>query len=885
MPAPPIGTITFVFTDIEGSSQRWERYPEAMALALAKHDTILREAFESRGGLVFKTVGDAFCVAFDTAQSALNAALEAQRLLRIETWDEVGDLRVRMALHTGAAEFRDGDYFGQSLNRVSRILAAGHGGQALLSLAAEELVRDHLPEGVRLRHLGEHRLRDLARPEQIYQLMANDLPSDFPPLRSLENVPNNLPVQLTGFVGREREMEEVKRLLDGTHLLTLTGTGGTGKTRISLQVAADLLDKFSDGVWLVEFAAIDDAALVTETVASALDVRQEADRPLATTLTGFLRAKNLLLIFDNCEHVVAACARLAETLLRACPRLRILASSREALGIAGETAWPLPPLALPAQYWRDIVGGPDAIERLTQFEAVRLFIDRAIVARPAFTLTNESALLIAQICWRLDGIPLAIELAAARIKVLTLQQIVERLDDRFHLLTTGSRTAVPRQQTLRSLIDWSHDLLSDSERRLLRRLSVFARGRTLEAIEAVCSGDGLDEGEIVDLLTQLVDKSLVTVEKSPHLGARYFMLESLWDYTQEKLADAGETARFRERHLDYFLRYAKEMEPRITGPDQREWLARMEPEEINFRFAIEASVELPRQVGKGLRLLATTQRFVEVRGLFKEARESFSRLLAHADAAPRDAIRARTLAAAGRLAWVSDDLVGGKLIDAEALDIFRELGDARGTACALTNLALYVADTGDLARANAMVDEAWKLAETLRDPRLNAHIRHAQATLAAAARDYAQALALDRESLVSYREIGDIWMAVIVQWAVGISATVLGHFEEARAHFASCIQTGIDLGNRWGAPYAIEAFGVLAVAEHQYERGAQLLGAAEAMRAGFGLSPEPTDHPALRAILASGSDALASEEAQAARLIGRTMSADAAKALALVGSG
>ena len=880
MPAPPTGTITFVFTDIEGSSQRWERYPEAMALALAKHDTILREAFESRAGLVFKTIGDAFCVAFDTAQNALNAALEAQRLLRMETWDEVGDLRVRMALHTGAAEFRDGDYFGQALNRVSRILAAAHGGQALLSLAAEELVRDHLPEGVRLRHLGEHRLRDLARPEQIYQLMANDLPADFPPLRSLENVPNNLPVQLTGFVGREREMAEVKRLLDGTHLLTLTGTGGTGKTRISLQVAADLLDKFADGVWLVEFATIDDAALVAETVAGALDVRQEADRPLAATLTGFLRGKNLLLIFDNCEHVVAACARLAEMLLRACPRLRILASSREALGIAGETAWSLPPLSLP-DHWREIVGGPDAIERLTQFEAVRLFIERAIVARPAFSLTNENAPLVAQICWRLDGIPLAIELAAARIKVLTLQQIVERLDDRFHLLTTGSRTAVPRQQTLRSLIDWSHDLLSDPERALLRRLSVFARGRTLEAIEAVCSGDGLEVGEIVDLLTQLVDKSLVTVEKSAALGARYFMLESLWDYTQEKLSDAGETARFRERHLDYFLRFAEEMEPRITGADQREWLARMEPEEINLRFAVEASWELPGQVEKGLRLLAATQRFVEVRGLFKEAREGFSRLLAHPDAAPRNAIRARALAAAGRLAWVGDDIAGGRALAVEALAIFRELDDAHGTANGLTNLAHYVADSGDLARAEPLVAEAWQLAETLRDTRLTAHVRHAQAALAAAARDYAQSFALDQESFALYRELGDAWMSGIVQWAVGISATVLGHFDEARAHFAACLQSGRDLGNRWGAPYAIEAFAMLALAEHQYERGAQLLGAAETLRAGFGLSSEPTDHPALHAILAAAAGPLATEEAETARRAGRRMSVEEATALAL----
>ena len=881
MAPPPTGTITFLFTDIEGSSQRWERYPEAMALALVRHDTILREAFETRGGLVFKTIGDAFCVAFDTAQSALNAALEAQRLLLMESWEEVGGLRVRIAMHTGAAEFRDNDYFGQSLNRVSRILSAAHGGQTLLSLAAQELVRDLFPEGVRLRHLGEHRLRDLARPEQIFQLMANDLPADFPPLRSLENVPNNLPVQLTGFVGRENEMAEVKRLLEGTHLLTLTGTGGTGKTRISLQVAADLLDKFPDGVWLVEFATIDDATLVTETVASALDVRQEPDRPLATTLTSFLRVKNLLLILDNCEHVVAACARLAEMLLRACPRLRILASSREALGIAGETAWPLPPLSLPTEYWRDIVGGPDAIERLTQYEAVRLFIDRATAARPAFQLTNENAPVIAQICWRLDGIALAIELAAARVRVLTLQQIVERLDDRFHLLTTGSRTAVPRQQTLRSLIDWSHDLLSDPERRLLRRLSVFARGRTLEAIEAVCSGEGLEEGGIVDLLTQLVEKSLVTVEKTPELGARYFMLESLWDYTQEKLAAADETERFRERHLDYFLKIAEEAEPKITGASQREWLARMEPEEINLRFAVEAAWELAGQAQKGLRLLAATQRFVEVRGLFKEARTNFSRMLAHPEALTRNLERARALAAAGRLAWVSDDLASGRMLEAEALEIFRELGDAGGIARALASLALYCGDAGDQAGAAEAIGEASRTADLLHDRRITAYVRHMEATLAAAERDYTRALALDWESFALYQELGDNWMAGIVQWAVGISATALGRFDEARGHFASCLQNGIDLGNRWGVSYPIEAFAVLALAEGELDRGARLLGAAGGLRAAFGLSPDATDHPALRGILAASAEALASAEAQTARAEGRRMSAEEAIALAL----
>lgn len=879
MPARPTGTITFLFSDIEGSSRKWEQQPDAMRVALATHDRLLREAFETHGGYVFKTVGDAFCVAFDTAQDALTGALQAQRALRTTVWEGIEELKVRMALHTGAAEHRDGDYFGQSLNRVSRVLSSAHGGQVLLSLPTQELVRDLMPTGVTLRHLGEHRLRDLARPEQLFQLVASDLPSQFPALRSLESVPNNLPVQLTSFVGREREMAEVKRLLGSTRLLTLTGTGGTGKTRLSLQVAADLFDQFHDGVWFVEFATIDDAALVLETVAGALELRQETERPLATTLTSFLRTKQLLLIFDNCEHVVAACARLAESLLRACPQVRVLASSREPLGIAGETAWPLPPLSLP-DHWRELTAGPDAIERLSQYEAVRLFIERATIARPAFQLSNDNVHLVAQICWRLDGIPLAIELAAARIRVLTLQQIVERLDNRFHLLTTGSRTAEPRQQTLRALIDWSYDLLTEPERQLLRRLSVFARGRTLEAIEAVCAGDGLEAWEVVDLLSQLVDKSLVTAEKSPDFGARYFMLESIWDYAREKLNEAGEAAVFRERHLDYFLRFAEDVAPKIRGPEQREWLARVEQEDINLRFAVESSEELPGLIPKGLRLITAIQRFVEVRGLFKEAREVFARLLAHPDAAPRDAIRARALAAAGRLSWIADECPQCGQTQEEALGIFRELGDTRGTAVALVDLGFLALEVPDFPRAHALFDEAAALAQTLNDPRVTAHVRHTSAVLAAAEGDFPKALALDEEALVLNRQVGDTWQVVIVEWAVGMNAAVLGKFDAARVQFAECLRGGLELGNRWGASYPLEAFAALAVAERQYDRAARLFGAAEAQRNRSGLVPQAADHPALLQILANAPD-FTGPAVDAARREGRALKFDAAVELAL----
>jgi predicted ATPase/class 3 adenylate cyclase len=875
----PTGTITFLFSDIEGSTKKWEKQPDAMRVALGKHDRMLRDIFASHSGFVFKTIGDAFCVAFDTAQSAVGGALESQRALRSADWGDIGVLKVRMALHTGAAEHRDNDYFGQPLNRVARILAAAHGGQVLVSGATEELVRDQLPPDAQLRDLGEHRLRDLARPEHLYQLVAPDLPSEFAGLRSLESVANNLPVQLTSFIGREREMAEVKRLLASTRLLTLTGMGGTGKTRLSLQAAAEVLDNYPDGVWLVEFATIDDASLVPETVAAALNLRQEAERPLVSTLTQYLRDRNVLLILDNCEHVVAACARLAETLLRACPKLHILASSREPMSIAGETAWPVPPLSLP-DHWREIVASPDAIERLGEFEAVRLFIERATLARPAFQISNDNVHLIAQICWRLDGIALAIELAAARIRVLTLEQIVERLDDRFHLLTTGSRNAVPRQQTLRSLIDWSHDLLSDPERRLFRRLSVFARGRTLEAIEGVCAGDGVEAFEVIDLLAQLVDKSLVYSEDKAGQGARYFILESIWDYANEKLIAAGEAETFRIRHLDYFLRRAENAAPRIRGPEQREVLKMVEQEEFNIRYALDAAIELPGQVAKGLRLLAATERFVEVRGLFKEAREVFARLLGHPEAATRDAIRAEALAAAGRLSWVADDMSDCSRYQEEALALYRELGDARGSARALADLAFLALDRKEREPARTLIEESEALAAPLADPRLTAHIQHVRSALAASEGDFAQAFSLDSQSFAHYKEIGDAWLAIIAAWGVGVNATALGHFDVAHAHLAECLQVGLALGNRWGVSYPLEAFAILAVAERKYDLAARLYGAADALRIRSGLVLQAADHPAMRTVLAAAPD-FSGQEIESARREGRLLSLEAATELAL----
>jgi class 3 adenylate cyclase len=484
MPELPTGTVTFLFTDIEGSTRLWEQHPGAMEAALTRHDALAATVIQQHDGSLVKHrgEGDSLFAVFPRATDAVAAAVALQQALRAEPWPDEIPLRVRMALHTGDAAVRDGDYFGAAVNRCARLRAVAHGGQLLLSSATQELVRDSLPEEVGFRDLGEHRLRDLARPERVYQLLHPDLPADFPLLTSLNTLPNNLPQQVTSFVGREKEMAEVRRLLTTTRLLTLTGSGGTGKTRLTLQVAADLLEGDGDGVWLVELAPLADPALVPQAVATALGIREEPGKPLDQTLVEYLRPKRLLLLLDNCEHLLSACAGLAGQILRGCPNVQIMATSREGLNIPGETTYRLPSLSLP-----DPRQLPSTVEGLTQYEAVKLFIDRATAAVPSFTVTNQNAPAVAQLCVRLDGIPLAIELAAARVKAMSVEQINGRIADMFRLLTGGSRTALPRQQTLRAAIDWSYDLLSEKEKILLRRLSVFAGGWTLEAVEQVCA--------------------------------------------------------------------------------------------------------------------------------------------------------------------------------------------------------------------------------------------------------------------------------------------------------------------------------------------------------------------------------------------------------------
>jgi predicted ATPase/class 3 adenylate cyclase len=835
---PPRQNVIFLFTDIERSSELWEMHPQAMGRALAQHDGLLRGVFAEYHGYVFKTMGDAFCVAFTHPLDAVEAAVAAQRELAAAAWEETGPLRVRIALHSGEAEQRDGDYFGPTLNRVARVLSTGHGGQTLLTAVTAESVRAMLPAEISLRDLGERRLKDLSRPERIFQLVIQELPAEFPPLRSLEVLPNNLPAQVTSFVGREREMAEVKRLMGTTRLLTLTGPGGTGKTRLSLQVAAEMLDQFPHGVWLVELSTLSDPALVPEAILNAVDIREEPDRAPLSTLIDALRPRHLLLVLDNCEHLISACAQIASTLLRNCPQVKIITSSREPLSIEGETLWPVSALAVP-----DFSRSQESLEfdKLGEFEAVQLFVERAAAVRPDFALTAENAPLVANICWRLDGIPLALELAAARVKVLPLAQILTRLDDRFRLLTGGSRTALPRQQTLGALIDWSYDLLSEPERILFRRLAVFVAGRTLETAEAVCAGDGLESTEIFDLLCSLAEKSLVMIETDSKGGNRYTMLESIWDYAEEKLSQFGETAVYRRKHLEFFVGFAESVEPNLFGPDQKAWLEKLSVENNNLNLALRTSMGAQETIGLGLRLSGALTRYWEVRSYLTEGYEQFEALLARMDDSVELAIQAKAELGAGRLAWCQDRDVDALEHYRAAQRLYKSVGLTERVAAIEGYLGFTEFNEGNNAAAKEHFERTRSMGEELQSERLKAMAVHGFGSLAAAAGDLGAARTAKEFAVETFKSIGDQWVVSLVTGSLGEVCFAAGDLAAARRFIRESLTISRNLGNNWSVPYAIEALADICAEEHQAAKAVRLYGAGSAHREALALAFSPTE--------------------------------------------
>ncbi|MBK9207350.1 MAG: tetratricopeptide repeat protein [Anaerolineales bacterium] len=648
----PTGTVTFMFTDIEGSTGIAQAYPDQWETLRNRHHEILRSAIESNNGYVFQIVGDEFCAAFHTAPDALKAAFSAQQMLQAEAWDPA-PIKVRMGINTGAAQVGNvddasGGYTGYSaLARVNRVMSAGHGGQILLSNASAELTRGELPPAVTLRDMGEQRLKGLLNTEHLWQVEVPGLMRDFPPLKTLSAIPNNLPAQLTSFIGREKEIAEVKEELNSHRLVTLVGPGGTGKSRLSLQLAADVLDAYPHGVWFIELASLSDPELVPQTILSAMSVSEQKGKTAQETLEEYLRAKNLLLILDNCEHLIEACAKISQAILKSVPNVKILASSRESLGVSREVSWHVPSLSAP-----NPKNLPE-FNQLTQYESVRLFIDRVLLVSPRFAVTKENASAIAQVCYRLDGIPLALELAAARAKSMSVEQIMSRLDDRFRLLTGGSRTALPRQQTLRALIDWSYDLLTDLEKLLLRRLAVFSGGWTLELAEQICGDEKLDALDILDMLGHLVDKSLVAVEEE-NGNTRYRILETIRQYAREKLFESGDGVEMRNRHCKAFVKLVEQVEPELFKNNGETWLRRLDAEQENIRAALWWAVE----IGDGncaMRICNALNFYWLHRGLASEAVNYLNEVVLLVE---KDEILCRT-AGYGLLLALKIELMGG----------------------------------------------------------------------------------------------------------------------------------------------------------------------------------------------------------------------------------
>lgn len=872
MPVLPSGTVTFLFTDIEGSTQLWERYPTAMKAALARHDAILREAVAAHGGHTIKTTGDGIHAVFATAVDSIGAVIAGQQSLLEEDWGEVR-LNVRMGLHTGEAEVRADDYFGATLNRAARLMSAAHGGQILVSNATAELVSEHLPQGAGLLDLGEHHLKDLARAERIFQLTHPSLPGQFPPIRSSDSFPNNLPVQLNSFIGRERELAEAKKKLlpstpgsDGARLLTLIGPGGTGKTRLSLQIASDLLPGFADGAWLVELAPLSDPAQVPQGIASALGVREQMGMPLLDIIVNYLRAKKLLLILDNCEHLVEACAKLADEFLHASPQLKIIASSREALGIGGETVYRVPSLSLPGE-------AQPTLEALRACESAQLFVERALAANPKFALTDRNAAAVSQICRRLDGIPLALELAAARITLLSAEQIAARLDDRFKLLTGGSRTALPRQQTLRALIDWSYDMLGEPERALLRRLSVFSGGWTFDAAEAVCPN--LD---VLELLAQLVNRSLVSLDEAGD-EPRYSLLETIRQYARDKLMEAGESAETRNKHLAYFIHLSESAEQELFRGDAFRWVQRLEAEYDNYHAAIDWGME--NDLLAVLRIAGALPNFWFRRGYEAQGRKWIEEALARAEALPtptndQDALeRTRILAKAwqsvGFMAFSMGDTAAANTACANCATLARQVGDNAMLSIILIFEASARLMSGHFDKLDELINESLELARAGGDKyALGMSLGMLGSRMIIAGHDLETAQAYSQEALALLKDSDNRFGFLVVSFAMGMAARYQGHFDDARAQFerlnplflaigdnhrANMLRSEIAhmerlegqyeqarhiyretirewqrLGHRAAVAHQLECLATLDKLREQSERAVRLLGAAQALR-------------------------------------------------------
>jgi len=875
----PRGTVAFLFTDVAGSTRLWQHHRAAMERAYARHDAVLRGAVADQGGVVYKVIGDAVQAAFPTAEQAVAAALEVQLGLAFQDWAGLGlpeSLKVRTALHAGAVDpDSDGDYRSPVLNRLGRLLGAGHGGQILLSQAVAQLARDRLPEETTLKDLGEHRLKDLLEPERVWQLVHPVLPTDFPTLTTLTTRPHNLPLQPTPLLGREREVEELTALLhrDDVRLVTLTGPGGTGKTRLALQAAAELVDEFPDGVWFVPLASLTDPALVPSAIAEVLGVRESGATPLPELLGDHLADKRLLLVLDNFEQVLDAAPVVADAI--ASPAVKVLVTSRAPLRLRGEREHPVPPLGLPKRK------PPPTMEQVSQYAAVRLFIERAQAVRHDFAVTNENAPAIAEICHRLDGLPLAIELAAARVRLFPPQAMLARLEQRLPLLTGGARDLPLRQQTLTATIAWSYDLLTDDERKLYRRLSVFAGGWNLAAAEAVAGSPGSGELglDVLAGLEALSEHSLVHQMPGDADEARFAMLETIREYGLGQLAASGEAAEAHQRHAAHVLELAEIAEPELYRADEAAWLDRLEAEHDNLRAAMGWS--LANEPQRALRLVAGAWRFWYVRGYLREGQDWVERALAAADEG-LSVPRVRALNGLAVFVSVQGDFARGWELEEASLAMARALRDALGEIRALHDLGIMATNLGRADRARTLYEEALGLAREHGELWWEASALHNLGDLATDQGDGDRAELLLEQSIAIARRIGNWGGVAVASFALGEVFLTRGDVRRAAREYGAGLRLLSRIGYKDHQMMTLNALAV-AGAEGRPRQAARLLGGSEAAQEAVGLVLE-------RRILAQTEQAVAHLRAAlepavmaAAWAAGRALSLDEAviEALAL----
>ena len=829
----PAGTVTLLFTDIEGSTRLLQELGrERYVRALAEHRRLLRDTFAAYGGVEVEMQGDSFHFAFASAREGVAAAAAAQQALAGHAW-EVEPVRVRMGLHTGEPIQADGLYAGLDVHRAARVMSAGHGGQVIVSARTADLVEGELPLGVALRDLGEHRLKDLSLPQRLYDLVIHRLPFEFPPPKTLENRPTNLPVQSTPLIGRERELGELGELLGRREvcLVTLTGPGGTGKTRLA-QAASELVEQFRGGVFFVGLAPLGQAQLVLPTVAQTLGVREVPGQGLLETLASFLRKRKLLLLLDNFEHLTDAAPDVAD-LLASSPGLKVLVTSRTPLRLSGEHEFSVPPLALPETRasWQP--------EALSQYAAVRLFTERARSVKTGFAVTSANASAVAEICRRLDGLPLALELAAARLRILSPQGLLARLDERLTLLTGGARDLDERQQTLRAAIDWSYRLLSAHEQSLFARLAVFSGSFTLEAAEAVC-GEGGDS-DVVEALAQLVEQSLLRQQDGRDGEPRFSMLETIHEYACERLLARRDGDAVKGRHFEYFLEAAAESARIAQEQPHVRAYERLEDEHDNLRASLEWCIQQGER-RHALAALASLSSYWVARGYVAEGDRFAGQLLAVAGVAEREQEGiARTHA--GELARFVGDLARAAALKEAALEQLRDV-NPRLAGRTARDLAIVVLELGDLRRAKRFAEEAVRLQSAAGRPDDRAHALQGVALIEWHENHHGEAIRLMEEATRAWKESGKV-----APWAdsqVGLADFLrrAGKLDQARARLEEALITHAEIGDTFGTLWCLRIFGALAADEGRVQLAAKIWGATEggAYKSGLSFGNDPPDY-------------------------------------------